>query len=180
MDFWVVVGTSSLVAAVATLIISRVLKQWDDDALRTATKQVIQAEIDYACEFARDYLKPGSVKSPMHRITTAFHDEGIPKLVALGSINYECAWALLQYYGNVDQMNRSLDLVQSLESLEDKKQEMRRTFYKACSLIPIQDLQQLAALPRADATESRIISKKHTKYEGVSPYDRVKRAMGRV
>src|SRR5688572_30872682 len=108
MDLWQVLVTSSLAAAIVTLIANRIMKRFDDDELRSGIKQAIQAEIDYAREFALDYLKPGSVKVPMHRITTSFYEEGGPRLIALRAINYDCARALLQYYGNIDQMNRSL------------------------------------------------------------------------
>jgi hypothetical protein len=101
MDFWQVLLTSSLVAslmaAIVTIGMHRLFKQWDDDALRSAIKQAIQAEIDYASEFALDYLKPGSVKSPMHRITTSFYVEGAPKLIALRR-HLRMRRALLQYY----------------------------------------------------------------------------------
>jgi hypothetical protein len=183
VEAWQVFATSSLVAAGVTIAVNRLLKYWDDEALRSATKQAIQAEIDYACEFATDYLKPGAVKAPMHRITTSFYDEGVPKLIALGAIDYQCAQALLQYYGNIDQMNRSLDLVQSLREAGQqqlKPAEIKRTFFKACSLVPIRELQRLATIPRQDIVELRIISKKSAKYGDRSPHDLVKRSMGLV
>lgn len=152
------------------------MTNWDEDALRSATKEAIQAEIDYACEFARDYLRPGSVKVPMHRITTLFYQEGVPKLIALGAVNYECARALLQYYGNIDQMNRSLDLAESLEG-DNRRQEINRTIHKACSLVSIRELQSLVNTPRPNELEHRIIRKKTTKYGAEAPYDRVKRLL---
>jgi hypothetical protein len=179
MDFWQVVLTSSVAAALVTIGMNRFLKWRDDGDLRSAIKEAIQAEIDYASEFALDYLNPGSVKSPMHRITTAFYTEGVPKLIALGAINKECARALLQYYGNIDQMNRSLDLAASLEG-EKWLEEIARTMLKACSLVPIRDLKNLASTPRPNEFEHRIISKKSTKYGVEAPYDRVKRLLGRV
>jgi hypothetical protein len=180
MESWQVIASSSVVAAIVTVAVNRLLKHWDEEAVRSATKQAIQAEIDYACEFALSYLEPGSVKSPMHRITTAFYGEGVPKLIALGAINTECAQALLQYYGNVDQMNRSLDLVQTLEDPAEKSAEIVRAMYKACSLVPISDLKKLTGVPRKNAIELKVISKKCAKYGNTSPYDRVKRAMGLV
>jgi hypothetical protein len=183
MEFWQVFATSSLVAAGVTIGVTRLLKQWDDDALRSATKQAIQAEIDYASEFAVDYLKPGSVKAPLHRITTAFYNEGVPKLIALRAINYECAQALLQYYGNIDQMNRSLDVLLSLRKPEEQQhkfEEIGRTFLKACSLVPIRELRRLGSLQREHEIEIRIIRKKSMKYGDCAPYDRVKRAMGLI
>jgi hypothetical protein len=166
-------------AAIVTIVVNRILKRFDDNELRSGIKQAIQAEIDYAREFALDYLKPGSVKSPMHRITTSVYDEGVPKLISLRAINYECAQALLQYYGNIDQMNRSLDLAAKLEGKE-RLEEIVRTIYKACSLVPIRDLETLMSTPRPNKLEHRIISKKTTKYGAEAPYDRVKRLLGRV
>jgi hypothetical protein len=179
MEFWQVLLTSSLTAAVVTIVVNRILKRFDDDELRSGIKQAIQAEIDYAREFALEYLKPGSVKSPMHRITTALYDEGVPKLISLRAIDYECAHALLQYYGNINQMNRSLDLAASLQG-QEKLEEIVRTIYKACSLVPIRDLQTLMSTPRPNTLEHRIISKKTTKYGAAAPYDRVKLLLGRV
>jgi hypothetical protein len=155
------------------------MSDWDEDALRSASREAIQAEIDYASEFALDYLKPGSVKVPMHRITTLFYQEGVPKLIGLGAINYDCARALLQYYGNIDQMNRSLDLAESLDG-EKRLQEISRTIHKACSLISIQSLQSLANTPRLSQLELRTIRKKTTKYGAEAPYDRVKRLLSLI
>src|SRR5919108_3207950 len=145
------------------------MSDWDEDALRSATKEAIEAEIDYASEFALDYLRPGSVKVPMHRITTLFYREGMPKLIALGAIKYDCARALLQYYGNIDQMNRSLDLAESLAG-KKRLDEISRTIHKACSLIPIHELRSLASTQRPNDFELRIIRKKSTKYGDEAPY----------
>jgi hypothetical protein len=178
MNFWEVFATSSVVAAGVTIGVNRFLKWQDDNALRSAIKQAIQAEIDFASDFGIAYLEPGSVKAPLHRITTALYSEGVPKLIALGAINYECSQALLQYYGNIDQMNRSLDLILSLREPEEKQEEIERTLIKACSLVSIRDLRRLADIPRANTIEKRVISDKSAKYGDVAPYDRVKRAMG--
>lgn len=182
MEFWQVLGTSSVVAAGVTIAVNRILKDFDDDKLRSAIKPAIQAEIDFARDFAFEYLKPsGSVRSPMHRVTTAFYLEGAPKLIALRAINYDCAKALLQYYGNIDQMNRSLDLVlQMPEQREPKLRELRRTYLKACSLVASKDLREVATMQARDPLEHRSLTKKIAKFGDTSPYDRVKRAMGLV
>ena len=177
--FWKVFLTSSVVAAGITIGVNRVLKYWDDRALRSATKQAIQAEIDYASMFGVAYLTPDSMKLPMHRITTAFHDEGVPKLVALGALNYEATQALLQYYGNIDQMNRSLDLAQSLQGAA-RADELGRTLYKACSLASIRDLRRLADMERDSVIETVTIRMKSEEYGDEAPYDRVKRLLGLV
>jgi hypothetical protein len=183
MEFWQILGTSSVVAAGVTILVNRILKGFDDDELRSAIKQAIQAEIAYARDFALDYLKPGAVRSPMHRITTAFYREGATKLIALRAINYECARALLQYYGNIDQLNRSLDVVLGLQKPEERERklrELRRTYLKACSLVAVEDLRQVAAMQARDPLEHRSLTKKIAKYGDRSPYDRVKRTMGFV
>lgn len=179
MDFWQVLGTSSLVAAGVTVAVNRILKGFDDDKLRSAIKAAIQAEIDYARDFALDYLKPGSVRLPMHRITTAFYLEGAPKLIALRAIDYDCTKVLLQYYGNIDQMNRSLDLALGLDD-GSKRRELGRTYLKACSLVGVTDLRRIGEMQPRDPVEHRSLTKKIAKYGDASPYDRVKHAMGLV
>lgn len=183
MEFWQVFATSSVVAAGVTLAVNRLLKMHDDEQQRRATKQAIQAEIDFASEFAASYLDPAAVRSPIHRITTAFYEEGAPKLIALGCLNYQCSKALLIYYNNIAQMNRSLDVVLGLHKPEDatrKQKELKRVFLKACSLVPRKELHRIASAPELDPLEARTIRRKLAKYGARSPYDEVKAHMGLV
>lgn len=85
--FLTAVATSSVVAGLVTLAVTRVLKRRDDSNLKSALQASIRLEVELAAEFALAYLQPRAVRSPMHRITTGFYDENAAKLLALKGLS---------------------------------------------------------------------------------------------
>lgn len=187
-EFWTILATSSVVAAAVTVVVNRILKGFDEMAQRSAIKRAVQAEIDLAADFAINYLDPRAIRAPMHRITTALYDKGLAQLVTLGALSYECTHALLVYYNNVEQMNRSLGLLMEIGkdmgkdgAVEAFAKESRRAYLKAASLVPNRVLLDLLREPaQFNQFQLRSIALKHAKYRGVTPFDRLKSSFGLV
>lgn len=176
--FLTALATSSVVAGLVTLGITRTLKKRDDTDLRDALKASIELEIELAAEFALAYLQPRAIRMPMHRITTSFYDENAAKLLALKGLNEHRLRALMIYYQNITQLNRSLDLALELRAQPElKRAEINRAFLKACSLVSVADLRRLAGSNAHPPLEQRSLMRKQTKYGAYSPYDRVRAAI---
>ncbi len=183
MDLSTILLTSSVVAALVTLGISRFLKWLDDDRLRSATKKAIQAEIDRASDFGIAYLDPGTPREPLHRISTTLYVNGIARLVALGGLDYNGTQALVRYYDNIEQLNRSLELIlehKNAGRIKDAAREASRAYLKAASIVPGKDMRRILADHRLEAWQRRTIASKLRKYRGRTPFDEVKAHMGLV
>lgn len=176
--FLTALATSSVVSGLVSIGVTRALKRRDDEDLKRAMRTAIEIEVDLAAQFALAYLQPGAVRSPMHRILTSFYDENAAKLLALKGLDEEALRALMIYYQNINQMNRSLDRVLELQADPERKHdEMNRAFIKACSLVSVADLQRLAAAHEQASIARRSLLMKRSKYGESSPYDRVKAAI---
>lgn len=183
MELWLkIISGSSVTAAIVTAVWNGVLRHRDRKEMRSATIQAILAEIEQARRFAVSYLAPKAVRSPMHRISTVLYRHCVSKLIEVGALTTESTDALLVYYQNIEQMNRSLDLMMELGKsgkVAEQIAESRRAYYKAASLVPVREMRQLVDEPaRFQPLQVRTIRKKLAIYRGASPYDRVCLSLG--
>ncbi len=102
--------------AVATLIgvfVGYLISQFKDWAIRArrhkALWQSINAEIE-ACKGKADGFLRDPYKSPLYRLPTIAYLNCLPLLLADGTLNEDEAASLIAFFGEVETLNRGLDL----------------------------------------------------------------------
>jgi hypothetical protein len=167
----------SVGGAVVSAAVQYFIRHNTEGEARSSAKQVIQAVLDHAEDYAATYLKPDGVASPGGRLETDLYGQSMEILLGLRVLTRENSRALLGYLALVQTFNRSLDMISDFVVEEDKHKwaiaEVRRAKLKAIAMLPTDRLQKFVDEGLVDGATSIEIKKKLGKYkETGTPYDR--------
>jgi hypothetical protein len=86
----------------------------------------------------------GEYAAPLYRLPTVIYTVAFPALLADRAFNGKKPRALLEYFNQVETLNRGLDQAQEARGTEALKGEVHRNCLKASRLVPGQELYQRA------------------------------------
>ncbi|MFC0668438.1 hypothetical protein ACFSKY_23040 [Azotobacter chroococcum] len=122
-----------LIGVVVGSIITTAISLYRDRKIYLANFSALMAEIDYCNKLASTYLDD-KVKSPLYRLPTIIYKSSIPIILAAGKLTNSETESILNFFNEVDSLNRGLDQIERYRSSSDAnetEQEFNRNKIKA-------------------------------------------------
>jgi hypothetical protein len=101
---------SGLIGALVSAIINVVFNAWNADRKIRTARRLLAVEIEVCAAFAKTFCE-ARIYAPLYRLPLAGFNTALRELVGSGELSEEKARALIEFYSEVETLNRGLDLV---------------------------------------------------------------------
>ena len=131
-EFW-----TTLIGAAVGFLAATAKESWDRHKRQRVHWAALRAEITYCNQIAVTYLND-KIAAPSYRLPTVAYSQSLPGLLADGRLAEHETRSLLEFFTQVDSLNRGLDLAQAARGNPDKsvlEKEYERNLLKARGLL---------------------------------------------
>jgi hypothetical protein len=133
MELW-----AALLGVLLGFVLAEVKETWARRRRRMAHWGALRAEIEFSRRLAETYVRDG-VPAPLYRLPTTAYSQSFPALLSDAAVAESEGRSLIQFFSEVETLNRGLDLAQTARESGDEQAhqaEFERNLLKARRLMP--------------------------------------------
>jgi hypothetical protein len=142
-------SSTAVIGAIVGAVVALGIAEWTRRRRARGHWAALRTEIRFCMRMAEVYSRD-FVSAPLYRLSTIVFRTSFPALLADAAVKEEAAQSLITFFGEVETINRGLDLVDAARQANDPlriAQEINR------NLLKVKNLQRLypdalAALPK--------------------------------
>jgi hypothetical protein len=129
---------AALLGVLLGFVLAEAKEAWTRRRRRRAHWGALKAEIEFCRRLAETYIRD-RVIAPLYRLPTTAYSQSFPALLGDAAVTETEVHSLMQFFSEVETLNRGLDLAQSAREAGDEQAlqaEFQRNILKATRLIP--------------------------------------------